>query len=338
MAATRGSSAVETDTARLVAALARATAETERLLAENRQRAVELAIVNEVGRALARQLDFGHIVEAVGAGATTALGVRGLSISMVNPATGELTFYYFIDDGRRRPDWEGMVLGDPLSAEILRTNRAVRIGSAKEAATRGTPFKVGGTESYLGVPIPAGDKAIGVFAIGTHEADAYSESEERLLTTLASAMGVALENARLSEETRRLLTETALAKEQAEAANEAKGAFLASVSHELRTPLTSVLGFAKVIRRQLDERILPHVDATDSKTERAIGQVRNNVDVIVTEGERLTSLVNNLLDLAKIEAGRFEWHMQQISMAHVIDRAIANTASLAKAEGPETPA
>jgi signal transduction histidine kinase len=101
----------------------------------------------------------------------------------------------------------------------------------------------------------------------------------------------------------------------------------------LRTPLTSVLGFAKVIRRQLDERILPHVDATDAKTERAIGQVRDNVDVIVTEGERLTSLVNNLLDLAKIEAGRFEWHMQRISMAHVIDRAIATTASLAKAKG-----
>ena len=108
---------------------------------------------------------------------------------------------------------ERIVLGDPLSAEILRTNRAVRIGSADEAAARGTPFKIGGTESYLGVPIPAGDRAIGVFALGTREQDAYTESEERLLTTLASTMGVALENARLVEETRQRAAELATVNE-----------------------------------------------------------------------------------------------------------------------------
>jgi signal transduction histidine kinase len=118
------------------------------------------------------------------------------------------------------------------------------------------------------------------------------------------------------------------AKEAAEAANEAKSTFLASVSHELRTPLTSVLGFAKVIRRQLEERILPNVDADDERTQRAISQVRDNVDVIVQEGERLTTLVNNVLDLAKIEAGRFEWNMQPLSMAEVADRAMSATASL----------
>jgi K+-sensing histidine kinase KdpD len=463
-------------------------AETRRLLAETNQRVVELEIVNEVGRALASQLDFGAIVEAVGDRTAVALGVRGLSISIVDPLTDELTFFYWIDEGVRRSTMERIVLGDSLSAEILRTNRAVRIGSAEEAAARGTPFKIGGTESYVGVPIPTGDKAIGVFAIGTRETQAYSESEERILATLASTMGVALQNARLVEETRqraaelatinevgqavaaqldletlielvgekigktftaadvvylalydavttrikfpyyaedgtrrpqadlqhgegltsrildsrealllnrseqfeevgtrglgrearsylgvpivvgeqaigvisvqssteegmfdeadrrllstlaanvgtaiqkaRLFTEMEQAKEAAEAANEAKSTFLASVSHELRTPLTSVLGFAKVIRRQLEERILPSVDAGDERTQRAIKQVRDNVDVIVTEGQRLTTLVNNVLDLAKIEAGRFEWHMEPVSMAEVADRAMTATASL----------
>jgi signal transduction histidine kinase len=463
-------------------------AETRRLLAETNQRVVELEIVNEVGRALASQLEFGAIVEAVGDRTASALGVRGLSISIVDPATDELTFYYWIDDGVRRSTMERIVLGDSLSAEILRTNRAVRIGSADDAAARGTPFKIGGTESYVGVPIPAGGKAIGVFAIGTHDRDAYTESEERILATLAATMGVALQNARLVEETRqraaelatinevgqavaaqldletlielvgdkigrtftaadvvyvalhdptddriefpyysedrrrlsqpgldfgqgltsrilasrepllvnrseqfeeigtrgvgrearsylgvpivvgddaigvisiqsstdegmfdeadrrllstlaanvgtaiqkaRLFAEMEKAKEAAEAANEAKSTFLASVSHELRTPLTSVLGFAKVIRRQLEERILPNVDADDERTQRAISQVRDNVDVIVQEGERLTTLVNNVLDLAKIEAGRFEWNMQPLSMAEVADRAMSATASL----------
>jgi signal transduction histidine kinase len=144
---------------------------------------------------------------------------------------------------------------------------------------------------------------------------------------------VALENARLVEETRRLFTEMEQAKEQAEAANEAKSSFLAGVSHELRTPLTSVLGFAKVIRRQLDERIIPNVDASDAKTQRAINQVRDNVDVIVNEGERLTTLVNNVLDLAKIEAGAIEWKTEPTQMAEVIDRALAATAGLFDAKG-----
>ncbi len=480
-------------TAELDQALARARREIERLNAEVNQRVVELEIVTEVGRAVASQLDFGAIVEAVGNRTASALGVRGMSISIVDPVTDELTFYYWIDEGDRKNTMERIVLGDPLSAEILATNRAVRIGSSEEAAARGTPFKIGGTESYVGVPIPARDKAIGVFAIGTRERNAYSESEERILATVAATMGVALENARLVEETRQraaelatinevghavaaqldlkriielvgqqigtmftaadvvavalhdralsriefpyyaedgqrrpqsdiefgegltsrilaarealllnrakdfesigtrglgkqarsylgvpivvgeqaigvvsiqcstvegmfdeadqrllstlaasvgtaihnaqLFAEMEKAKEAAETANEVKSTFLASVSHELRTPLTSVLGFARVIRRQLDERILPNVDISDPKTERAINQVRENVAVIVTEGERLTTLINNVLDLAKIEAGRFDWKMESISMAEVVDHALATTSGLFEQKG-----
>ena len=468
-------------------------AETRRLLAETKQRVVELEIVNEVGRALASHLEFGAIVEAVGDRTTSMLGVRGLSISIVDAATGELTFFYWIDEGVRRSTMERIVLGDSLSAEILATNQAVRINSAAEAAARGTPFKIGGTESYVGVPIPAGGRAIGVFAIGTHERGAYTVAEERILGTLAATMGVALENARLIEETReraaelatvnevgravaaqldldrlidlvgaqidgrfssadvvavalydastgriefpyyaqdgthrpqaameygvgltthiiesqealllnhasqfdelgtrgygkeaqsylgvpilvgdeaigvisiqssteegmfeesdrrllstlaanvgsaiqnaRLFAEMERAKVAAEAANDAKSTFLASVSHELRTPLTSVVGFAKVIRRQLEERILPNVRADDERTERAINQVRTNVEVIVTEGERLTTLVNNVLDLAKIESGQMEWTTQPTSMAEVIDRAAASTTGLFENKG-----
>jgi signal transduction histidine kinase len=146
------------------------------------------------------------------------------------------------------------------------------------------------------------------------------------LSTLAANVGTAIQNARLFKEME-------AAKEAAEAANEVKGTFLASVSHELRTPLTSVVGFAKVIRRQLDERILPNVDATDPRTERAIKQVRENVSVIVTEGERLTTLINNVLDLAKIEAGRVEWRMEPTSMLEVIDHALATTSGLFEAKG-----
>ncbi len=118
------------------------------------------------------------------------------------------------------------------------------------------------------------------------------------------------------------------AKETAEAASQMKGTFLANVSHELRTPLTSVLGFAKIIKKRLDEVVFPVVPAGDSKVQRAVTQVNTNIDIIIAEGERLTSLINNVLDLAKIEAGKIDWNMQPISMKEIIERATAATSSL----------
>ena len=182
--------------------------ETKRLLAESTARAAELAIVNEIGTALVKPREMQAVLEAVGDRAAQALGARGLSICLVNPRTNELTFDYWVDEGVRVRDREGVVLGDPLSAEIVRSGRPFRVGTAEEAAARGFPFAVGNTESYLGVPIPAGDRAIGVFAVGTRERDAYSEADERVMSTLAASMGVALENARLFDETKRLLAET----------------------------------------------------------------------------------------------------------------------------------
>jgi PAS domain S-box-containing protein len=122
------------------------------------------------------------------------------------------------------------------------------------------------------------------------------------------------------------------AKRVAEDASQAKGAFLATVSHELRTPLTSVLGFAKLIKRRLGETVLPGLAATGPKVQRALAQVRDNVDIIVTEGERLTALINDVLDLAKIESGKVEWHMQPVAVSDIVQRAVAATTSLSSAK------
>ena len=177
----------------------------------------ELSIVNEVGQALARQLDFESIMEAVGERASEALGAAGLSIAMLEPETGTVRFLYWLDHGVRHREMEGKVLGDELTARILATGRPIRVSTADEAAAIGAPFKVSDTESYVGVPIPASDRTIGVIAIGTSQKHAYSEDDERLLSTLATNMGVALANARLFEETKRLLAETRRQKQYFEA-------------------------------------------------------------------------------------------------------------------------
>jgi signal transduction histidine kinase/DNA-binding response OmpR family regulator len=104
--------------------------------------------------------------------------------------------------------------------------------------------------------------------------------------------------------------------------------FISTVSHELRTPLTSVLGFAKIIKKKFQESLMPLIQTDDKKVKRTIQQVGDNIDIIVTEGERLTALINDVLDLAKMEAGRVDWNMQPIAADELIERAIACTAAL----------
>ncbi len=142
--------------------------------------------------------------------------------------------------------------------------------------------------------------------------------------------------ARVAERTSELLAATTEAQEAraaAELANEAKSRFLANVSHELRTPLTSVVGFARLSRKRLDEVVFPVVDRTEPRVDRAVRQVGDNLGIIVEEGERLTGLINDLLDLAKIEAGRLEWRMAPLRIDDVVRRATAATSALFEVSG-----
>ncbi|MEG4323113.1 MULTISPECIES: GAF domain-containing protein [unclassified Microcoleus] len=104
--------------------------------------------------------------------------------------------------------------------------------------------------------------------------------------------------------------------------------FLATVSHELRTPLTSVLGFASLIKEKLEEVIVPGVPAEDKKIKKALNKVGDNINIIVSEAERLTSLINDVLDIAKMEAGRVEWQLVPTNPVQILKQAIAATSSL----------
>ncbi|MFX4263840.1 ATP-binding protein [Pelotomaculum propionicicum] len=104
--------------------------------------------------------------------------------------------------------------------------------------------------------------------------------------------------------------------------------FLSTVSHELRTPLTSVLGFARITQKKLDEVIFPRVKPGEKKVDNAIRQVKENINITISEGERLTELINDVLDIAKLEAGKIEWRMEKLSANEIIERAIAATTSL----------
>jgi signal transduction histidine kinase/CheY-like chemotaxis protein/ligand-binding sensor domain-containing protein len=180
--------------------------------------------------------------------------------------------------------------------------------------------------SLIYLPLIVHDRVLGVISIQSFQKNAYTDYHLSILQNLAAYTTVALDNARLFAEAQQ-------ARAAAEEANEAKSSFLSTVSHELRTPLTSVLGFAKIIKKRLDEKIFPLLKIEDNKTQRTVDQVAENLNVVVAEGERLTTLINNVLDLAKIEAGKIEWHQETLTVPELIDRATAATSSLFDSSG-----
>ena len=117
--------------------------------------------------------------------------------------------------------------------------------------------------------------------------------------------------------------------------DQVKTDFISTVSHELRTPLTSILGFAKIVSKKLEDTIFPKVQAEEAKTQRTIKQIGQNIDIMVSEGERLTKLINDVLDIAKMEAGRVDWNMQYFSVHELIERATSATFALIEQKGLE---
>ncbi|MDJ1183583.1 GAF domain-containing protein [Roseofilum casamattae] len=104
--------------------------------------------------------------------------------------------------------------------------------------------------------------------------------------------------------------------------------FLTTVSHELRTPLTSVLGFTEMIQEKLEETLFPAIEKSDKKIQRSIQTVQSNINIIISESERLTSLINDVLDISKMESGNVNWNIQKVDPLEILDRAIAATSSL----------
>jgi signal transduction histidine kinase/DNA-binding response OmpR family regulator len=300
--------------------------ESNRLLSEAKQRATELSTVNSISKALASQLNADDLIKMVGDQLKDLFRANIVYLALLNPKTRTINFPYQYGD-----NMAPLKLGEGLTSKIILNGEPLLINKDLQELRLQMGIQQIGVPaaSYLGVPIPVGEENIGVLSVqSTEHENRFNENDLRLLSTIASSVGVALNNASLFEDVKLAKMEAEASGKAAEKANEAKSAFLSTVSHELRTPLTSVLGFAKIIRKRLEEKIFPIVDKKDPKTEKTIGQISENLHVVISEGERLTHLINDVLDLAKIEAGKMEWNQESVSMSEVAERAIAATSSL----------
>ena len=191
---------------------ARLFAETQRLLEVTELRAAELTIINSVSQAMSKQLDVDVIVRTVGDQVRSSFHSEVVNIALYDPVSNLIHLPYAYD--RVLVDTPPFPYGSGLTSKVIDTRQPLILSSFEEiigggaVLTPNTPGDELMPQSYLGVPIIVGEKVLGVIDVQSHQPHAYEENEVRLLSTLASSMGVALENARLFAETERLLEET----------------------------------------------------------------------------------------------------------------------------------
>ena len=103
--------------------------------------------------------------------------------------------------------------------------------------------------------------------------------------------------------------------------------FLSTVSHEIRTPLALILGFVRIINMKLEKVIFPLVNVDVDKTDKSVDQIKKNIGIIKLEGDRLTDLIDDILDISKMEAKKVDWQMENLSVAKIVGRALEVTNS-----------
>ena len=248
--------------------------ETERLLKETEARNAELAIINSVQEGLSSKLDIRAIYELIGEKIRTIFHADTTYINTYDPAEQAVYSQYYADQGQRIIRTEPLPSGKGLYRRVIQTRQPVLTGTRDEQLQLGaTPASSPNSEqdlnqSYLGVPILLGEQVTGVVSVQSYQQHAYGDSDLRLLQTLANSMSVALENARLFDETQRLLKETEQRNAELAIINSVQGALAAkldmqgiydAVGEKIREIFDAQSAFIMVLDRQSNLELYPYM-------------------------------------------------------------------------------
>jgi two-component system, NtrC family, sensor kinase len=278
--------------------------------AELTRSVAQLSALSEVGRAVSSTLDLPTVLATIVARAVQLSGTSGGVI-------------YEYDEARQEFQLRASYRTEAELVEVLRA-RPIRLGEGAtgQAALRGAPVEVPDTlddrelqitqlarstlnqlgyRSILGVPLLLDQGILGALTVWRREPGSFPPETVNLLQTFATQSALAIQNARLFRE----IVDKG---RQLEAASHHKSEFLANMSHELRTPLNAILGFSEVL------------------AERMFGEVNDKqaeyLQDILSSGRHLLSLINDILDLAKVEAGRLELELGRFHLPTALDNAL----------------
>jgi len=188
-----------------------------------------------------------------------------------------------------------------------------------------------GVRSEIALPLKIGEKMLGVLNVESTELGAFRERDVRILSSLAAQAAVAIENARLYAEIQEKADELDAACRDLEVSREnilkanerllemdrLKSEFLATMSHELRTPLTAIIAYTELMRdSRVDER-----------------QRNEFLEIVDEQGNRLIQLIDDLLDLSKLERGKMQLNLERVDLNEIVLSAVQTIRPTAEKKG-----
>ncbi len=298
-----------------------------------------------ISKAISTTRDLQHLYENIHAILGQVIDATNFFIALLDEEEDRLFFPYFADE--RDDYYDIRDVSSPatksLAVHILRTGKPLFItGRATDSAEIQFNMGVVGSPAavWLGVPLKLNGKIIGAMAVQHYtNPHHYTDSDVTLMEAVSEQVALAIERKANEEELTSLneelenkvakrtvelqdkASELEIANKRLTELDEIKSTLVSSVSHELRTPLTSIRGFAKLTGKDFLRFFHPLANqpALEKKGER----IRKNLEIIESEGERLTRLINDFLDINRIESGKASWNDTFLNPCEVINQAVA---------------
>lgn len=295
---------------------ARLFSETSRLLQETNQRATELDTVNRISNALVSQLEFDVLINMVGEQMKETFHADIVFLALHDKTDNMIHFpYYFGDKAQSRP------FGNGITEKIITGRQPVLINEDLDTAYKKMQAEKRGrwVASFLGVPIVVGDQAIGVISVQrTQEGDVFDHADQRLLSTIAANVGIAIQNADSYKKLSTALEDLKAVQEQLIQQEKlaSLGQLTAGIAHEIKNPLNFVNNFSSVsieMIEEVEEELLKIKDDPNQATAESVDEalailkdIKSNLVKINDHGSRADGIVKSMLMHSRGGSGKKE--------------------------------